>query len=271
MEENRTSKKDVSLNVVFAALGIGLVGFSVGFRISPQGAPIADLLLNVGATLIATVVISLFYQRFGSENLLHQIEETRRSLVIAQHGLTLGIRDMWAQRRHVPRDEKEIMWNTFAGLAKTEFWLLGIAEEQYAVDVAFQRIVSDGTTHGCNYRFLLLDPDSDAVTEIDRREGKVQNRNKTRIHNSLSQFQLMQRQNANKRGTVAIRLYSSMPQVSIVRSDDELLVTPYNLPIHGDDSFTFQVQFVRNGIFNQYIKHFQDLWDSGKVPPTIEG
>jgi len=219
--------------------------------------------------LISTAVLAFIYQRFGSKELLHQIAEMRRSLVIAQRGLDLGLRDMWRERRHVPRlNTQHNMWNSFSKAGRSEVWLLGIAEFGFATDPDFAEIVSEGTAQGCCFRFLLLDPTSVAASEIDVKEGGGQ-QVQGRIRRALYSFLGMQKNNVGKRGSVEVRLYSDTPRVSIVRSDNELLVTPYMPPLRGEDCFTFHVQEVSKGVFNQYLRHFENIWENAQKPPVL--
>jgi hypothetical protein len=213
--------------------------------------------------LISTAVLAFIYQRFGSKDLIQQIDKMRHSLIIAQRGLELGLRDMWYERRNIPSE----MWNDFTKSARTQVWLLGVAEIGFAEDPAFERIVSDGTRQGCNYRFLILDPVSAAAKELDLKEGGG-NQVQGRIRRALSRYQLMEKQNTGRQGSIEIRLYTDMPRVSIVRSDDELLVTPYMPPLRGEDCFSFHVQSTSKGIFEQYIRHFDAVWGNAKSLST---
>jgi len=256
--EHLAGKKDKLLYAFFGVSGAGMVLASFWIRTIYPDSVWVDLLLNVGATLISTALLAFLYQRFGSENLIHQIAEMRRSLVIAQRSLELGLRDMWRERRHIPRD----MWNTFTESAQSEVWLLAAAGEGFAHDPTFHRIVADGTARGCHYRFLVLDPTSTlAVGAGQSVQGRIQS--------AIYQFQLMQEQNAGKRGQVEIRVYTEVPQVSIVRSDNELLVTLYMRPLVGDSCFTLHVENVSDGVFEQYVQHFEETWKSAHEPTVV--
>jgi len=263
MEDENPFRENRLLYWFFVAFGAILVLFSFMIRIGYPNSIWVDLLINIGATLIATPVLAFLYQRFGSQNLLHQIAEMRRSLIITQRGLELGIRNMWPERRRILNN----MWNTFTAAAQSEVWLFGVAELGFAEDEDFHRIVSDGTARGCHYRFLLLDPSSDAAEEIDNKEGGVR-QVQGRIRSALRQFQAVQKQNAGKRGIIEIRLYASIPHVSIVRSDDELLLTQYMWPLVGNSCFTYHVQNVTGGIFPQYAKYFETIWENAH-PITV--
>jgi hypothetical protein len=257
--DNEGARADKLLYWFFAALGGCMVFASFWIRTSDSESVWVDLLLNVGATLISTAVLAFLYQRFGSENLMRQITQMRNGLIIAERSVEVGLRDMWRERRHIPSQ----MWNSFTMKAQSEVWLLGVAELGFAEDSAFHDIVSGRTARGCNYRFLLLDPGSPVAEALDQKEGggrQVQGR----IRRALHEFELMRTGNAGKRGQIEIRLYAEPPQVSVVRSDDELLVTPYMMPLNGDSCLTMRVQRVPEGVFYKYIHHFESLWMSAQ-------
>jgi hypothetical protein len=262
--EHLTGKKDMLLYAFFGVSGAGMVLASFWIRTIYPDSVWVDLLLNVGATLISTALLAFLYHRFSSESVVHEIAEMRHSLIIAQRSHKLGLWNMWCERR----DIEGKMWNTFTDSAQSEVWLFGIAEYRYAEDREFHRIVADGTARGCHYRFLILDPASTAAEIVDRKEGggrQVQGR----IRRALTEFQRMQIQNTGKSGQVELRLYKDVPQVSIVRSDDALMVTPYMAYLTGNDCFTFRVQNVPGGVFKQYVHHFEAVWKSAHEPTTV--
>ncbi len=171
----------------------------------------------------------------------------------------LGIQKMWSERRYVTAQT----WNEFTAAAQTDVWLLGVAELGFADDEEFHEIVARGCTRGCCYRFLLLDPSSDTANELDALEGggrQVQGR----IRHALAQFRCMHKQNLGKRGEVEIRVYDSMPHISIVRSDRRLLITQYVWPRVGNSCYTYLVQDTPKGIFKQYLAYFELMWENSK-------
>jgi hypothetical protein len=263
MDDDRLQKENPLLYVLFIIAGIALILLSFLLRARDMESVWVDLCLNVGATLVSTAVIAFLYQRFGKNSLVHYIEELLKHFSITRKSMELGLQDIWRERRHVPND----MWNTFTGAARSQVWLFGIAELGFAEDPTFRKLVAEGVSKGCNYRFLLLDPDSDAAATIDEREGgggQVQGR----IRRALARFDEMQK-SSKKKGKVELRVFSDMPQVSIVRADDELLVTPYlSYSPGGNSCFTFRVLNISSGIFAQYVRQFDETW-ACSYPPKL--
>jgi hypothetical protein len=260
MDDNRF-KENILLYVFFIVSGTLFIISSFTLRLLNIDSIWVDVLLNVGASLISTAGIAYLYQRFGTNSLSHHLELLLRNSSIAQRAMEFGIRDMWRERRHIPND----MWNSFTGSATSEVWLLGMAELGFAEDPKFHDIVSTGATRGCNYRFLLLDPDSDVAKDVDKREGGT-GQLQGRIRLSIQKFGEMQAENQKKKGKVELRIHADVPQVSVIRSDDELLVTPYMYYRPGNSSFTLLIRNTSTGIYAHYVKFFNDVWEKAYLP-----
>ena len=248
--------RDPLLYWFIVSVGVALVALS--FVIKPVSGW-TDLPFNIGSTLIASSVIAYLYQRFGSHDLMHQIIEMRRSVITTKRSFELGIRDMWSQRRNVANS----FWNEFIKPAHSEVWLFGIAELGYAEDQLFPSIIADGIARGCHYKILVLNPESPAAEELDRKEGggtQVQGR----IIRALNMFQNIQKQNTSKSETIQIRVSDDLPHINIVRADSELLVTQYMPPLRGYELFTIRVQNVKGGLFEQYERYFKEIWSRAK-------
>ncbi len=214
------------------------------------------LSILVGAMgLLMTAVIAQIPRRYG------EIQELKDAMgLVPKRCAELGILDMWRERENIQRP----FWNEFTACAHSEVWLFGIAELGYATDTTFHRIVSDGIARNCRFRILLLDPTSTAAEILDQIEGgrkHVQGR----IQQALTLFLDIQRQNIGKPGTVEIRVTADVPHVNIVRSDSELLVTQYMPPLLGYNLFTFRVQKVVTGLFEQYETYFETMWGRARV------
>jgi len=255
MDDEKFQRENPLLYWLFIAVGALMVVISFVLRAKNIESIWVDVLLNIGASLIATAGIAFLYQRFGTNSLKYYTEQLLHNFHITQRALELGIQDLWRERRHIPND----MWNSFTAPAISDVWLMGIAELGFSEDPTFHRIVSDGTERGCNFKFLLLDSDTNAAREVEEREGGV-GLVHGRIRRALQGFIAMQSENKSKKGKVEVRVYSHVPQVSIVRSDDDFLVTPYLFYRTGNSSFTFRVRKVSNGIADHYIEYFEKIW-----------
>jgi len=261
MEDEKFQKENPLLYLLFVITGVLFIVLSFVLRSLELDSIWVGVLLNVGATLVSSAGISYLYQRFGTNSLSHYLEELLRSFSITQRAMQLGIREMWRERRHIPND----MWNSFTGAGTREVWLMGMAEFGFSEDPKFKQIVLRGAAKGCNYRFLLMDPTSSAVNEVDNKEGGNKQLH-GRIKGALRGFSDMQSLTKGLKGKVELRVHPNVPQASIIRSDDNLLVTPYMFYRPGNSSFTMQVYKTSDGIFDHYTKFFDDVWDKAYAP-----
>ena len=264
MSDERFQKENPLLFWFFIVAGVLLIVSSFVMR-SWVDSIWVDVMLNVGASLIATAGIAYLYQRFGTNSLTYYLDKLLHNFSITQQAMDLGLQDMWRERRHIPND----MWNTFTEKASSEVWLLGMAELGFAEDPKFHKIVLEGASRGCNYRFLLLDPNSDIVSLVDKREGGG-DQLQGRIRRSVQKFSSLQVLGQNKKGTIEIRIHSNVPQVSVIRSDNDLLITPYMFYRPGNSSFTFHINKTPNGIFEHYISFFEQIWDEAYQPSVTQ-
>lgn len=264
MSDERFTKENPLLYWFFVIAGFLLIVSSFVMRTLIDSIWV-DVMLNVGASLIATAGIAYLYQRFGTNSLSFYLDKLLHNFSITQTAMELGIQDMWRERRHIPND----MWNSFTEKASSEVWLLGMAELGFAEDPKFHKIVLEGASRGCNYRFLLLDPNSDIVSLVDKREGGG-DQLQGRIRRSIQKFSSLENQSQKLKGTIEVRIHSNVPQVSIIRSDNDLLITPYMYYRPGNSSYTFHVHKTPGGIFEHYTNFFEQVWEEAYHPSKVQ-
>lgn len=244
------------LNVFFVAVGTICILSAILLR--PSSEVISDLAINIGATLIATSLLAFLYQKLGARGLTDQIQEIQQSLTLMGKGLELGITNIWKERREIPISE----WNEFTKRARHEVWLYGVAEYGYARDEVFHQILNDGTARGCSYKVLILDPESPSATYWDERDQTGIFPSKIRA--SFRIFQRLIEQNKGKPGKIELRVYNEVPSLNIIRADGQMLVTLYISCLRGDDSLTLQIQHTPNGLFEEYQKQFNRVWNESR-------
>lgn len=241
------------VNWLFVSLGT--IGVLLAFLINKGSTILSGLMLNIGATLIATSLLAFLYQHLGERSFADQLRELRDSFEIVRKSFQLGIEEVWSQRRDIPK----AMWNQFTEKASGEVMLLGVAEYGFAEDRGFWRIVEKGV----NYRFLLLDPDSEFAAHWDDRDitGLVP----SKIRGAIQRFTQIIEANKRGPGSIELRVYSEAPSMSLVKADYEMIVTLYIPAFQGDDCFTMRLQDVPNGFYARYQEQFERLWNPARV------
>lgn len=164
----------------------------------------------------------------------------------------------YAARELVDRDQ----WNAIIRSARRGLWLYGMAEYRYALDPEVPVILKEAANNGCKIKVLLLDPKYAGIGGIDADEGNPEGTLANRITASLQRFHEM-RQHCST--AMEIRVYDSAPTTSIVRGDDQLIVTPYVRYLAGRSSPTFGLRRASDGgMFDRYTKHFETAWNRAR-------
>jgi len=218
----------------------GIISVAVAFLVSKDGdyaGLVKTILLSLGTTVIVSSLVAILYQKYGLSE-LHQIEqEIRQRLTVHQDATEAGILAVYRNRRSINRAE----WTRFIEKARRVVWLYGMAEAGYADDDEVREILCNLVEMGGKVRILLLNPTSHVSREIDQEEGGSGDGLPGRISKARDQFVRIRNNNQLTKEHVEIRTYDCYPQVSIVRSDDQMLVTPYLRYLPGDTCPTFCV------------------------------
>lgn len=86
MIENNVTK-NLLLHLLFLALGVVFILSAIVVR--PRNDSVSDLMINLGATFIATTLLSSLYQKFGISDLSEQIKEIQKTLPLTKRALTM--------------------------------------------------------------------------------------------------------------------------------------------------------------------------------------
>jgi len=220
----------------------------------------------VGPNVGTNVVLSQAHKK----DILEAVRDSVRSLKDAikrapsfRRAPSDEVTKVYPQRRYVATAD----WRAFIKSANNSLWLYGMAESGYARDDSTLTTFKN-VPECCDVRLLLLDPESPHVAEIDKNEGANPGTLKQNILTALEKFSLMQR--STQRTGIKIRVYSSYPQISIVRADNRALVTTYVRPLAGDDSPTLELCFHDDrgeGLWGGYQKNFDHVWEFARDWP----
>jgi hypothetical protein len=164
----------------------------------------------------------------------------------------------YADRGLIGREQ----WNAIIRGSREHIWLYGMAEHGYADDDEVPGIMEAAAAAGCDVRVLLLDPAYPAIADIDAAEGKPSGTLVARISASVAKFAEMGQRCG---GRMVLRAYDTHPTVSVVRGDDEMLITPYLRFSAGNNSPTLGITAAgAPGMFRRYSRHFGSMWDQAR-------
>jgi len=259
--QNAESEKQHRFLLHIIILLIGIVAVTLAFVVSREGSYtllIRTVLLSLGTALAVSSSVAILYQKLQLSE-LQQVElRILKRLTVHQDATKAGIVAVYRNRSAIPNPD----WTDFIAEARQVVWIYGMAVGGFAKDEKVPDVLRNLAQMGGEVRILLLAPESQLAGQIDKEEGGDGSGLPGRIYRSRAKFTTMQNQNEATKTHVKIATCDCYPQVSIIRSDDQMLVTPYVRFLEGDMCPTFRLQRVRDGIFDFYVKHFERLWES---------
>lgn len=233
-----------------------------------------EIVKEIGIALIIIGLAILFYEQFlrmeiinivknilkdilneffrKIENILNEIFEKKceyKSIKL------LGLKNLYrtsADNEIIDKGTKEIK-------------LLGITTNYYFHDgSSHYRILQQLVTKGCKLKILMLNPKSIYANY----RGEVENNPdlKGDIEKSFEKkIKFISELPAGSKSNVEIRYYNTYPLYSMTIIDDCLIrVTPFLYNEVGQKCPTSDYERKPGGIFDAYLKHFNDLWDEKK-------
>lgn len=166
----------------------------------------------------------------------------------------------WAHRADAPPD----IWRVLLERASTNidlmaFAMLFLPESNSRLD----RLLADKAASGCRLRIALADPESQVVAERDVEE-RLGGTFPARIRTTLDHFHPLFEVEA-----IEFRFYRTPMYNSVIRGDDQMLVTPHMFALKGYKAPLFHYERrLEDGIFDNYMGHFERTWATATPIPT---
>lgn len=171
--------------------------------------------------------------------------------------------NVYSQRSYVPAD----LWRRLVERGQAQIDLLGVALYYLFDDPGFIELLLGAD---CNLRIVLADPGSEMVAARDEELG-LEGRLAGRIGASLRNIRNLNVRRFDGRG-FELRLHTTPMYCSLLRVDDEMLVTPHVYRRSGrlDTPILHLRHRERSGIFDSYDKHFEDVFYAAVPPLQLE-
>jgi transcriptional regulator with XRE-family HTH domain len=166
----------------------------------------------------------------------------------------------WAHRSDAPRDT----WWLILHRAERHIDLLGYALQFLPEDnPSLDRLLLARAGQGCSVRICLADPDSRGVAERDHEEG-LGGTLAARVRTTVDHFRPL----FDVEG-IDLRHHRTPMYNSVIRADDEMLVTPHLYGLKGYKAPLMLLRRVHDdGIFDNMTSHFDRVWASGTPMPA---
>ncbi|ROO61530.1 hypothetical protein EDC02_3468 [Micromonospora sp. Llam0] len=162
--------------------------------------------------------------------------------------------EVFPDRASVPRD----VWLRLLGEARERVDVLVLAGAFLSqVQPRIGRVLADRAGAGVRVRLCFADPSGEAVAVRDREDCLVGTLGAI-VRSSLTHY----------RGLVGVegcevRLHAVTHHASVLRFDDEVVVTPHVFGESGNASPTFHFRRVQGGnLFDHYVAGLDRVWDS---------
>lgn len=110
---------------------------------------------------------------------------------------------------------------------------------------------------GCDVRIALADPTSQRVADRGIEEGMTADGMSARIRNTLHLLSPL-------RGSslAEVRLYDAPMYNTVLRFDDDMLVTPHLFRTPGSEAPLLHLHRRPDGIFDRFVHHVDSVWDT---------
>ena len=160
---------------------------------------------------------------------------------------------VWPHRSEVPRD----VWGHLFSAAEREIGVLVHAGLFLSQDAGIQKIFKDKAAAGVRVRFLLGDPDSQAVADRGDDEG-IGDTVPAKTRHALALFRPLRRV-----AGVEFRLHRTVLYNSIYRADDQVLVNTHVFGLAAAQAPAWQLRKLPGGeLASLYLDSFERVWDT---------
>lgn len=233
----------ILINIIIILLGFIILGFSSDNQIH----------LNVGAGLLASGIVALFYLIYPHFDIERDYLKFRK----------MGLINVF-QRRDQSEEYSELLKN-----AEKKIEVLGLGLDQFREDN--KEILKEKALDGVQVRLLVVQPGSQMSSTRSYQEEDL--RGET-IEIPLEKLKFYVNEvngiiDESNRGTkIQIKYYDAVP-LMIFRIDDIMFVGPYLHKIASRTTITYKVESDTE-IFKQYEKHFNELWNDTGCTTSIE-
>ena len=166
----------------------------------------------------------------------------------------------WSHRSDAPRDT----WWLVLHRAERRIDLLGYALQFLPEDnPSLDRLLLARAAQGCAVRVCLADPDSRCVAERDHEEG-LGGTMAARIRTTVDHFRPL----FNVAG-IDLRYHRTPMYNSVIRADDQMLVTPHLYSLKGYKAPLMLLCRVHDdGLFDNVADHFERIWATATPMPA---
>ncbi|MCX9085842.1 MAG: DUF5919 domain-containing protein [Candidatus Methanoperedens sp.] len=227
-----------------------------------------EVFKEIGIALIIIGCAILFYEYFLRKNMMDLIEEFVRTnfmVMITQHCEKVKSISESVQKSGLVNVYKKGGSSDILDVAKGNIKLLGVTLNYYFYpDSDEWTRLKSLVESGCTLQILILDPDSPHVEYRQRDEHNEKLRDQINHLYDLEK-EFIENIKDEFKPNVEIRFYDTYPTCAMTIIDEKLMrVTPYLYNRRRRACPTMEFMYSKEGIFDAYREHFNDLWKKAK-------
>lgn len=205
-----------------------------------------NVLLGIGCSIIPTAIVSLILLYFFPD----EPDETK----------IFGLSKIWKRRSEIRLFETEKFNNNL------DFICFGLSHFRSSYDAKKQ--IVNAINKGLDVRILTVVPNSKYTSEQAIWEGNSSTNIKKDIEELIQWVEEIKNEtksfNGNKKGSIAIKFYHSLPLLSFCRTDNSVFVGSYTPGKPSSEVLTYQYK-VNSDAGQYYIQLFNNIWEN-KTP-----
>lgn len=217
--------------------------------------------ISIGTSILSSALIYMILNSFIGDPLLPIIKKLqnieinlRESIQLLEETKKVGLTGIWTHRSQLDINK----WISKIETSNNNIDILGYAIAFLPEHYKFMSLIEEKAKNGCKVRILLGEPHSYYVIERNKEE-KNEGSISSRIETSLCRLKPL----IDKK-LVEVRLQDTPLYCSIYRFDDDMLITPQLYGIRGSNAPLLNIKNIENGLFCNYVKHFDDIWNISK-------
>lgn len=249
------------LMVVMTFAGIALIVF---------GRDLGEVVRDLGISLLIAgtvgLAVELYNRRRGEELLTQLIRDAVQNLTGPQFDRLVSLiqhdslRELGVRKIFLNRLTNDFVDYVRQARPNSEIRLLGISMSKLA-DRDVQEMIIDKLRSGCRFKWLLLDPDSEAVARRAEAEGwqPAIFRKEVEVW-SLNHQVFVERLEEGVRSNIELRHYRHTPCCFLVDNGNVMLVGFYLRSCSGEKVPHLELEIKEGGAYLSFRRHFDSLW-----------
>jgi len=213
-----------------------------------------EIFLNVGAGLLASGIVAIFYLLYPQLNIEEDYLRFRK----------MGLINVY-QRRDLSQEYSELLEK-----AEKNIDVLGLGLNQFREENS--EILKIKACKGITIRLLVVKPNSKISSIRSYQENDLKGEIIEIPLEKLEKYvkEVNETISKSKKGKkIQLKYYDAIPSTMIFRIDNIMFIGPYLHKVLSRNTITFKIEN-NTKIFNQYIEHFNKLWNDEKCVFDLE-